>query len=52
MLRFEPRIERGKSLPVTLEYYKQLNGQKYLVDCQTRDFSLNYFTRSRKKVSA
>ena len=52
MLRHKPLIERGNSLPVTLEFKKKIDGNEAVVKTETREFSLNYFARSRVKVGA
>lgn len=51
-MNYNPRIERGKSNLVTLEYHKLINGNDTIVKIETREFSLNFFTRGRKKVGA
>lgn len=47
-MNYNPRVERGSSIIVTHDFYIK----KVLVKQETREFSLNYFTRTRKKVGA
>ncbi len=51
-MRHEPRIERGKAIEVTHTYRKNGDERQPIFKDETREFSLNYFTRSRRKVNA
>ncbi len=49
---YSPKLERGKSVIVTHRYFKNGDKKQPSFKDESREFSLNYFTRGRKKVGA